>query len=128
MRNAAGDGNCDEYIPQELKDAGIEVYTMSTLVSAKGEVPTKCFGLLNGWVFKRAWYYWVAKAGSGVALSFDVAETLHEKHGQDVRVAGHCCAPAPREWYKESWHVGVPLYHVDSQEGLNALAAAIRGD
>ena len=124
MKNAAGDKNCDEYLRQELEKAGIEIIELGFPV--RQEVPASIVGILNGWTFKRAWYYWVAKAGEGVALPFEIAEELHEQHGQAVRVSGHCGCPAPREWYKEPWHMGVPLYHVDSQDGLNALACAIK--
>ena len=124
MKNAAGDANCDEYLRQELKEAGIEIIELGFPV--RQEVPTSIIGILNGWTFKRAWYYWVARAGDGTILPFEIADRLHEQHGQEVRVSGHCCCPAPREWYSKPWYFGVPLYHVDSQEGLNALAEAIR--
>lgn len=124
MKNAAGDSQCDEYIRQELEEAGIEILEFPCQIP--GEVPTTLGGSLCGWKFKRAWYYWIASAKPGVVLPFDLADELHIQHGQEVRVAGHCGCPAPREWYKEGWFCGVPSYHVDTQVGLNALAAAIR--
>lgn len=72
------------------------------------------------WQFERAWYYWRA---SGPGLPVEIAERLHAKHGQVVRVGGHCGCPSPREWYKG---FGVGLYHIDTQDGLNALADALR--
>ena len=124
MINLAGDENCDEVIRKELEEAGID-YTEFGTVYHRREVPSKIIGEYKGWAFLRSWYYWVANAGDGVVLPFDVAEKLHEIRGEDVRVAGHCGAPSPREWYDKPWHIGVASYHVDTQEGLNELVKAI---
>ena len=123
MKNLAGNEGCDEIIRKELEAAGIEIVD---IFSPEGEVPSNIIGFLPGWSFRRAWYYWVATASDGVSLPFDAADRLHKDHGNDVRVSGHCGAPAPREWYNKPWFNGVPLYHVDTQDGLNALADAIR--
>lgn len=113
MKNAAGDKNCDEYLRQELDEAGIEVLEVGFTLNR--EVPASVIGILDGWSFKRAWRYWVASIDEAVApLPFGIADKLHEQHGLEVRVSGHCCCPAPREWYDKPWHIGVPLYHVDS--------------
>lgn len=103
----------------ELTAAGIPIYTMKFLAE-QGEVPSASRGQLSMWGFKRAWYYWVA---TGPGLPPAVADALHEAHGRVVRVDGHCGCPSPREWFKG---FGVGCYHVDTQEGLNALAAAIK--
>ena len=100
----------------ELEAAGIEAVRIPLL---GGEVPSKVFGELSMWGFRRAWYYWVA---NGPGLPVEVAERLHASHGTQVRVAGHCGCPSPREWYKG---FGVGSYHVDSPEGLKALADAL---
>ena len=118
MINLAGYVNCDEVIKKELEEAGIN-YTWFA-VARNGEVPSHIVGNCNGWLFTRAWYYWVAES-AGILLPFEDADKLHEKYGKDVRVAGHCGCPAPREWYNKPWHIGVGLYHVDTQEGLNEL-------
>lgn len=102
----------------ELRQAGITVSDLRFPV--RGEVPTETYGSLSMWGFERAWYYWVAK---GPGLPVEVAERLHVTHGTVVRVDGHCGCPSPREWFKG---FGVGCYHVDTQEGLNALADAIR--
>ena len=122
MINLAGDLQCDKYIKLELEEAGIG-YTESKSAFDQ-EVPSAIIAHLYGWTFKRAWYYWVAKADDGVCLPFDLAEELYERD-KTIRVAGHCGALAPREWYRESYHVGVSLYHVDTQVGLNLLAQYI---
>ena len=124
MINLAGKENCDDWIRLELEEAGID-YTEFGTVFRRREVPSKIIGEYKGWLFTRAWYYWVAGAGDGSLLLFDDADKLHEKCGQDVRVAGHCCAPAPREWYKHPWQIGVDMYRVDTQEGLNELVKTI---
>lgn len=124
MKNAAGDKNCDEYLREELEKANIKVVPYRRLKEyERSEVPADVIGKVGEWTFVRAWYYWVAR---GPTLPFEFADLLHEKHGRDVRVSGHCGCPSPREWYHHEWDTGVPLYHVDTQEGLNALAETLR--
>jgi hypothetical protein len=115
----AGVETCDEALEKELLEAGIEVHKLPFVV-ANSEVPAKIIGSVAGWGFKRAWYYWVAD-GPGIPL--EDATELHETHGQEVRVEGHCGCPSPKEWNK---NFATGMYHVDSQEGLNALASMIR--
>lgn len=119
----------DEILLAELKDAGIlsleeacslSDYLKDTLRRNSGEVKTWVQGVLHGWSFTRAWYYWVAK-GPGIEIA--VAEKLHEQWGKQVRVDGHCGCPHPREWYKG---LAVGYYHVDTPEGLRALADTIK--
>lgn len=100
----------------ELIAAGIKYTPMPF---GRGEVPSGAFGSLSMWAFERRWYYWSA---TGPGLPVDVAEKLHESHGRQVRVAGHCACPSPREWYKG---FGVGSYHIDTPEGLKALADAL---
>lgn len=124
MKNAAGDNDCDVYLREELELAGIKVVPYRRLKEyERSEVPADVIGQLKGWTFTRAWYYWVAR---GPEIPFEPAEKLHELHGQEVRVAGHCGCPSPLEWYGEREYSGVPCYHVDTQGGLNALAQTIR--
>ena len=103
----------------ELKAAGIEVVEMAPFADNR-EVPSRAVGQLSMWGFRRAWYYWVA---TGPGIPPEIAERLHATHGKDVRVDGHCGCPSPREWFKG---FAVGCYHVDTQEGLNALADTIR--
>jgi hypothetical protein len=102
---------------QELWAAGIDVSTFDFPI--RGEVPTHAFGVLSTWHFERCWYYWVAK---GPGLPPEIADRLHETHGKEVRVDGHCMCPSPREWLKG---FAVGMYHVDTPAGLKALADAI---
>ncbi len=102
----------------ELVAAGIQAHILPFTLG-RSEVPSCAMGSLAMWSFTRAWYYWVAK---GPGLPVEIAEKLHQSHGQEVRVDGHCGCPSPREWFKG---FGVGHYHVDSPEGLKALADAI---
>lgn len=102
----------------ELRAAGIKTFELGFALD--GEVPNSIHGSLSMWGFTRNWYYWIAK---GPGLPVEVAERLHATHGQQVRVAGNCCCPSPREYFKG---FGVGSYHVDSPEGLKALADALR--
>lgn len=103
----------------ELEAAGIEVVEMAIFAEGR-EVPSRAVGQLSMWGFRRSWYYWVA---TGPGIPPEIAMRLHEKHGTSVRVDGHCGCPSPREWFKG---FAVGCYHVDTQEGLNALADTIR--
>jgi len=116
--NMAGIETCDEVLEKELLEAGIDVHHMPAAVY--GEVPAKIIGGVDKWSFKRNWYYWVAE---GPGISVQDATDLHNKHGQEVRVDGHCGCPSPKEW---NGNFATGMYHVDSQEGLNALSAMIR--
>jgi hypothetical protein len=108
----------DEKCRAELQAAGIKPF--DRIVRVKGEVPTRIMGSLHGWGFERAWYYWVAN-GPGIPPVY--ANKLHETHGQEVRVDGHCGCPSPLEWCKG---FAVGHYHVDTAEGLKALADTIK--
>ena len=125
MKNLAGETKADLHILKELSEAGIEVVEGER---SRGEVPHTLTGRLADWNFSRAWYYWMANAEKGLPL--EVATELHsrkysvegerqpETYGQVIRVNGNCGCPAPTR--------SVRSYHIDSQEGLNALAGAIR--
>ena len=84
------------------------------------EVPTKIIGSLHRWTFRRAWYYWTAE-GPGIPPSY--ANELYKTHGTQVRVDGDCGCPSPLKIFKG---FAVGDYHVDTQEGLIALADTIR--
>ena len=121
--NVAGVGKreperVDSILTAELRTAGIDVIEM---VERYGEPQSVIAGELRGWKFRRAWYYWMA---DGPGIPFEAATKLHEAHGKSVRVEGHCGCPSPAEFTG----VGNPVtsYHVDNQDGLNALADAIR--
>ena len=117
---AGAHADADDVLASELEMAGINVERHEFLRRRNNEVQTAVIGSLHGWSFERGWYYWIAK-GPGIEL--DAAEKLHSEHGRSVRVDGHCGCPSPLEWFKG---LACGAYHVDDQEGLNALAATIR--
>lgn len=114
--NAAGDYRCDEYLPAELTKAGIT--PVHQVEQGPGEVPYHWTGKLGEWKFRRAWYYWVCK---GPPLPKEIAIPLHSLIGHEARLDGHCGCPSPEG---TNWSTG--HYHCDSQDGLTALAIAIR--
>ena len=112
---------CDIELQAELTKAGIHTKKLpECLRETVGEVKSIIIGTLHGWSFERSWRYWVAK---GPGIPPDDAETLHAGFGQEVRVDGHCGCPSPKEWFKG---FAVGLYHVDTHEGLAALANTIK--
>ncbi len=119
--NYAGRTDVDGMIKRELTDAGIEPFMMSECTRENHpEMRTVIVGDLVQWSFKRAWYYWIAQ-GPGIPPEY--ANKLHRKFGSEVRVNGHCCAPTPYDQFKG---FAVGFYHVDTAEGLKALADTIR--
>jgi len=131
MENLAGKTRADLHILNELEEAGIEIVEGER---SQGEVPYTLTGKLADWNFLRAWCYWVANAEKGLPL--EVATELHKRkydgkgkephntYGHVVRVAGNCGCPPPEKWLNDKGMID--SYHIDSQEGLNALADAIR--
>jgi len=122
MKNYAGRNDVDEELRAELTEAGIEVYVLpeSMRGTMSSEIGTIICGSLHGWTFKRAWYYWVCK---GPGIEIEAAEKLHAEFGKEVRVDGNCGCPSPREWFKG---LACGSYHVDTQQGLKALADTIK--
>lgn len=110
----------DRFVSSELSIAGIERHGIFEIHTSNGEVPTKYFGSLCRWSFRRAWYYWIAE---GPGIPPDIAEVFNQTWGQQCRVDGHCGCPSPREWF-HGFSVG--RYHIDTQRGLNAFADLLR--
>jgi hypothetical protein len=110
--------NLERSIEAELAWAGIPFTTLSLPV-ARGRIASGVVGELHNWGFTRNWYYWMAE---GPGIPVEDAIELHEKFGREVRVEGHCGCPHPLE-YRGGFGVG--SYHVDSYEGLKALADTI---
>ena len=90
------------------------------LRKASGEVKTSVIGVLHGWEFERAWLYWIAK---GLGIEIEAAQRLQDSHGRVVRASGDCACRGPLFWYKG---LACGSYHVDSAEGLKALADTIK--
>jgi hypothetical protein len=106
---AANDENHPETPPEEME-----------VRRSRGEVPTRWVGQLGPWKFRRAWYYWIA---SGPGIPPAQAVKLYEEQGHACRMDGG----APTDPREKNAGFAVNLYHVDTQNALNALAATIRG-
>ena len=119
MKNYAGVENVDDALRTELDLAGINIFEYPFVLTGN-EVQTKIIGSLHKWTFTRYWRYWVA---TGPGIPPEYANNLHERFGDTVRVDGHCGCPSPDEWF-QGFAVG--HYHVDSQDGLRALADTIK--
>lgn len=127
FQNVAGMGSdnphgVDVILAAELKASGIPSERIPECVreTSGGEPQSIVVGALHGWSFRRAWYYWIA---GGPGIPVEDATAMHTKHGTSVRVCGDCSCPSPLE-YLHGFAVG--SYHVDSAEGLAALAVVIR--
>lgn len=101
MENYAGK-ECNEELIVELSNAGIDVVIHEE--NRNSEPITNVTGELHGWVFERAWSYWAAK---GPGFHGPIANLLSDRWRRVVRAQ----------------HTGG--YHIDTQAGLNALAACI---
>lgn len=128
--NKAGDhADTDDVLRAELKAAGIPTvqeadgkppeFMADVLRGLSGEVKTSVAGSLHGWKFERAWNHW---ACSGPGIEVAAAEALHANHGAVVRVEGGAGA-GPLECFSG---LACGAYHVDTPDGLKALADTIR--
>lgn len=120
--NYAGCGpvdTIDGFLRAELEAAGVEVISTPLRMGFNSEVNTRIYGALGPWGFRRAHCYWVAE-GPGLPLIHAIP--LWQKCGSVCRVNGDCTGPHPLQ----NQGFGVGLYHVDTTEGLKALALTIQ--
>lgn len=147
----------DKAVHEELVEANIPALALPSYLNS--EVKTHYIGILNGFIFSRAWRYWVCEGD----MPFELAAELYARHKElMIRVHGHAANPEPtlstsyspahdakvRDTMKfmqskgastqEILHVVshmqpdeespryVRAYHIDTIEGLAALAAFIR--
>lgn len=128
--NYAGRDDVDAQLIKELTDAGIGYLSMDMFREQSGEVVTSVRGELKidpgmprlSWGFERLWYYWVAD-GYGAGIPLEYAERLHASHGEVVRVGGYAGGRDPGDWNRG---FAIDKYHVDTAEGLKALADTIK--
>lgn len=149
------DPEADKKVREELQLAGIPVVRVGLI---ENEVKTYYIGILNGFVFIRAWYYWIVKGN----MPLEHAQYLYNNYKDlDIRVAGHAGNPPPEEWSKNinyrklmephtrkffdkeitsdelteiSKEIAaqgeqvVDVYHIDTQLGLNKFVEVIKSN
>lgn len=144
----------DNAVKKELINAGIPVLTLPVTIS--GEVKTKHIGLLNGFVFFRAWRYWACQGDMPLGAAKEIYRQFEDL---GIRAEGHAGNIAPHgycpEGMKQAQTVieqmqskeastteiiaalekievapGTPhfvaIYHIDTEEGLAAFAKYIQ--
>jgi len=111
MENLASHGyddKADNKVKEELEIAGIPVMKLPSYMNT--EVKTKHIGLLNGFVFYRAWTYWVCEGLMPLAQ----ANELYTEHKDlNIRAGGHCGNETP-----ESQSVN-PIYDKELDDFIN---------
>lgn len=143
----------DERVKEELMLAGIPVIKLPSHMDT--EVKTRYIGLLNGFMFYRAWRYWVCTGH----MPLDKAEELYNQHKDlEIRAGGHCGNLPPEQMSVNPAHtkrleqhlndVGideflktrdnivddmtepryVDMYHIDTLLGLQKLAEHIKNN
>jgi hypothetical protein len=91
MINLAGVKDCDKDIIQELAIAKIPHLRIGR---RNNEVTSEYIGILNGFVFVRAWYYWIV---SGY-MPLKYADELYANYKDlQIRAGGHCGNVPPSE-------------------------------
>ena len=144
----------DSEIRAELLNAGIPILRLPSYTN--GEVKTRYVGLLNGFVFTRAWRYWVCRGDMPLAAAKEIYRLYQDLA---IRAEGHAGNPEPQGYCPElqakeqtiiekMWEENAGMealeaairtisiskdaprfvrqYHIDTQEGLCALAFYIR--
>lgn len=146
----------DMSVRAELEAAGIPVLTLPTYLNS--EVKTCYVGLLNGFVFYRAWRYWVCEgdmplhhakeiynkyrtlmvradghAGNLEPAGYDPSiqdrvNTLIARMQQEGATIEEMSAAADRLDREATENRYVKCYHIDTTEGLAALVAYIKAN
>ena len=120
FKNRAGsDPDNNVWIKEELRLAGIPQLVNDDL---DGEVKTNVFGMLHGWMFHRAWNYWICVAPDNSGIPTKEAEELYSLFSKDLRLDGDCSCPHPSVLHGKPCRI----FHADTQEALKALADMIR--
>lgn len=89
----------DQKVKEELQIANIPIFQLPNYMNT--EVKTKYIGILNGFVFYRAWTYWVCEGD----VPLEVANNIYKNYNELlIRAGGHCGNVEPEE---ESYN---PIY------------------
>ena len=145
------DREIDKQVKEELMIAGISVIDVGGFIN--NEVKTRYIGFLNGFIFYRAWTYWVVKG----YMPLEDAKNIYKNYKDlDIRAGGHCGNVNPEEiaidptyqkklqdllndvviheYMEKAKEIKiepndpkfVDCYHVDKQLGLNKLVEYIK--
>lgn len=88
------DREADLKVKEELLLADIPVLPVIGVI--EGEVKTHYIGVLNGFVFERAWTYWVVSGW----MPMEHARYIYANYKDlDIRAGGHCGNESPEESY-----------------------------
>lgn len=104
MENVAGldIDKTDKILEDELKLAGIDIVRHNERISHP-EVNTHISGKLNGWEFRRNWYYWVGVGMMPIEIARDIFAL--EAGKRYIRAGGDCTCPPP-DSYVKVWILG----------------------
>jgi hypothetical protein len=124
MINLAGREWADDTIKLELRESGIPIHKF--FGEHKQEVPWTYEGILFGWTFHRAWYYWMANG----RLPLHVAKYIYEMDNtKSIRVNGHCAAPAPEDPWLDNFDAnGYGLFHTETEPPQESMMHLIWRD
>lgn len=157
MATREPDYEINKIVEKELHAANIPVLRLPGFLTT--EVKTRYVGHLNGFLFWRAWRYWVCEGLMPIANANEIYEQISSLA---VRAGGSCANPEPstvatnpafserirvameaaerdKKDRKEalrnieanmhplpSDELFIPLYHIDTEEGLEKLVNYIR--
>lgn len=119
----------NDTVYNELVEAGIPVLTLPAIMNT--EVKTSHIGVLNGFVFTRAWQYWICKGDMPLVHAQNIYCQFKEL---SIRAAGHAGNPEPtpysyspiqekreREIFEELSEKGIPITEIAAE--LNLIPA-----
>lgn len=143
--------SADNEVKNELQIANIPVFELPSYMNT--EVKTRYIGLLNGFMFYRAWTYWVCCGD----MPLNEAQYIYNNYQElKIRAGGHCDNVEPEsqsynpvyekeisdliakysvpEYIEKAKNIVddetlprfVNMYHIDTQLGLCKLAQIIR--
>ena len=146
----------NEAVYSELLAAGIPILTLPAYQTT--EVKTNHVGILNGFVFTRAWRYWICSGDMPLANAKEIYTTISqlavraEGHAGNIDPEGYSpkmkqlLAAKADELREQGYSAGkifaaletleedpqwprfVSQYHIDTDEGLKALADYIKAN
>lgn len=106
------DEKIDNKVKEELQIANIPVFALPDYMNT--EVKTQYIGILNGFIFYRAWNYWICCGD----MPLDIANEMYKKYKElNIRAGGHCENKPP---ITQSYN---PIYKKEMKEYLNKVGA-----